>query len=364
MENSGKTDETTLSEARGATPKAPSIHDVARAAGVSTATVSRALSAPDKVRQATRDAVFRAIEETGYRLNMSARNLRKRETGAVAVLLPNLANPFFAAILSGIAEVLSDAGYSVLINDTTPLSNDDHRFPGFATKQHVDGLIVLDGLLDQDSRFMAGHPEARPAVVYACEWCDRIDRPRVVIDNLAASASAVDHLVALGHRRIGHISGPPGNVLTRTRFDGAKAAMAAAGLHMDDAWIFSGNFSLESGAQAARDWCASRNRPTGVFCASDVMAIGFIGELIRRGVEVPREVSVVGFDDLEMAAHFHPSLTTVHQPRGDIGRAAARMLLDRMRKAGDGPDDTPAPALVLPTRLVVRESTAPPPATG
>ena len=343
------------------TPRAPSIRDVAEAAGVSTATVSRALSAPDKVRASTRDAVFRAVEQTGYRVNMAARNLRKRETGAVAVLVPNLANPFFSAILSGIAEVMSEAGYNVLVNDTTPFGQPMHRFPAFANAQHVDGLIVLDGLLDHEALDRLGPPQIRPPTVYACEWSDLTTRPRVVIDNEAAGRDAVNHLLSLGHRKIGHVCGPPENVLTEARLKGAKAAMESAGLSMFNDWIYPGDFSLESGARAGETWGTAANRPTAVFCASDVMAIGFIGELMRRGVAVPGQVSVVGFDDLDMASHFVPSLTTVHQPRADIGRAAARLLLERMALPPTTRIQGPVPRLVLPTKLVVRESTAPPP---
>ncbi len=346
------------------TLKAPSIRDVAEAAGVSTATVSRAISSPDKVSAPARDAVLRAIEQTGYRPNVAARNLRKRETGAIAVLVPGLANPFFSAILSGVAEVMSEAGYNVLVNDTTPFGQSSHQFPEFANAQHVDGLIVLDGLLNPEALDRLGPPQIRPPTVYACEWCDLTDRPRVIIDNEAAGRDAVNHLLALGHRKIGHLCGPPENVLTHARLKGAKTAMRAAELTMLPEWIYPGDFSLESGARAAETWVAAENRPTAVFCASDVMAIGFIGELMRRGVTVPDEVSVVGFDDLDMASHFVPSLTTVHQPRPDIGRAAARLLLERMDLPPATRSQAPAPRLVMPTELVVRESTAPPPPDG
>lgn len=340
----------------------PSIHDVAVAAGVSTATVSRTLSDPAKVSPPTRDAVLRAIEATGYRPNASARNLRRRETGAIAVLVPNLANPFFSAILSGIAEVMSEAGCNVLVNDTTPFGTGGHSFPAFANARHVDGLIVLDGLLDPAALDALGPPQIRPPAVYACEWSDRTDRPRVLIDNAAAGRAAVEHLIALGHRRIGHVSGPADNVLTRARLDGARAALAAAGLAMPKAWIYPGDFSLESGARAADLWLGQDDRPTAVFAASDVMAIGFIGAVMRHGVAVPGGVSVVGFDDLDVAAHFVPALTTVRQPRAEIGRAAARLLLKRMRMQPADRANRPNPRLVLPTELVVRESTGPAPA--
>ncbi|SDI23096.1 LacI family DNA-binding transcriptional regulator [Aliiruegeria lutimaris] len=341
--------------------KAPSIRDVAHAAGVSTATVSRTLSNPDVVSETTREAVFLAIRETGYTVNLAARNLRKRETGAVAILLPNLANPFFSRILSGIAEVMSEAGLSVLISDTTPMAKDDHRLPEYVNQNNVDGIIVLDGNLRQDALLNRGSPEVRAPMVFACEWISQIDRPIVTVDNQEASVRAVQHLLSLGHRRIGHICGPPDNVLTASRLEGARGAMQSVGLRMKPEWIYPGDFSLQSGSEAAKIWHGSSDRPTAVYCACDEMALGFIGELTRRKVAVPQEVSVVGFDDLDMAAHFVPSLTTICQPRVTIGRTAARLLLERMRMTPQERSARPAPRVVLPVKLAVRESTAPPP---
>lgn len=341
--------------------RAPSIRDVAQAAGVSTATVSRTLSNPDVVSEATRESVYQAIRKTGYVVNQAARNLRRRETGAIAVLLPNIANPFFARILSGIAEVMAEAGLNVFINDTTPMARDEHRFPEFVRHAHVDGLIVLDGMLRHEALTNRGPPELRPPLVFACEWIEEIDRPKVTIDNHEAAAQAVRHLMKLGHRRIGHVCGPPGNVLSIARLAGTQSALEAAGLALPARWTYPGDFSLDSGAAAAQAWLEGPDRPTGVFCASDEMALGFIGELQRRGVTVPGEVSVAGFDDLDIARHVVPALTTIHQPRADIGRAAARMLLERMRMAPAERVATPAPRVVLPVRLAVRESTAPPP---
>ena len=343
------------------TARIPSIRDVAAAAGVSTATVSRTLSNPDVVSEATREAVFEAIRLTGYRLNISARNLRKRVTGAIAVLVPNLANPFFSRILSGIAEVMSGAGYNVLITDTTPMALDDHRFPEFFSLNQTDGLIVLDGMLPRDLLLHRGTPDVRAPMVFACEWIDDLDRPIVRIDNRDAARQAVEHLLSLGHTRIGIVTGPKGNVLTSTRREGACEAIRGAGLELKDGWIYDGDFTLRAGARAAAVWHAARDRPTAVFCASDEMAMGFIGELCRRGIAVPGDVSVVGFDDLEIAAHFVPSLTTIHQPREAIGQAAARMLLERMTLSLQERERHPAPKLILPVALVKRDSTAAPP---
>ena len=333
----------------------PRIGDVARAAGVSTATVSRVLSRPDLVSARTRDSVLAAVAETGYRVNQAARNLRRRQTGGIVVLVPHLSNPFFSLILAGIARVASGAGLNVLVADTQEPKGADQQIAGYLDDNRADGLIVLDGNLPES--IFTGR-RRRPPVVFACEWMEGHDQPTVTVDNRQGAVMALDHLLALGHRRIGHLMGPPDNVLTRQRAAGARDALAAAGMAADERWFFDGDFTLASGILGARRWLALADRPTAVFCSSDAMACGFVSELNRAGVRVPQDVSVVGFDDIDISAHFIPPLTTIRQPRAAIGETAARMLLDLMRNAGgDGGDRS----RVLPIELIVRASSAAPP---
>ncbi|WP_230980150.1 LacI family DNA-binding transcriptional regulator [Oryzicola mucosus] len=338
----------------------PRISDVARVAGVSTATVSRVLSNPSMVSAKTRDHVLAAVTETGYRINLAARNLRRRQSGGIVVLVPHLSNPFFSQILSGIARVASEAGLNVLVADTREPEGADRQIADYLFNNRADGLIVLDGNLPE-SMFQPPHNDRdMPPVIFACEWVEGHDEPAVTIDNRHGAALAVEHLIALGHRRIGHIMGPRDNILTRQRADGVRDALSAAGLEADQRWFLDGDFTLASGIAAAPHWLALDERPTAVFCSSDAMACGFMSELNRHGVQVPGDVSVVGFDDIEIAAHFIPALTTIRQPRGAIGEVAAGMLLDLMR----GPDKDGKPAeggsRTLPIELIVRNSTAAP----
>ncbi|GHC20318.1 MAG: LacI family transcriptional regulator [Rhodobacterales bacterium 65-51] len=328
----------------------PKISDVARLAGVSTATVSRALSTPERVSEDTRAAVQQAVEATGYRLNLAARNLRHRRTGGIVALVPNLANPFFSQILSGIASVLGPAGYNLLIADTR--TADAQTLLDYAEPSRADGLIILDGTLP------AAALQGRVPVVEACEWVPGLPAPRVKIDNRAAAGLAVDHLADLGHCRIGHVAGPRGNVLTEARLSGTVEALAARGLPFPEDYLYPGDFSLDSGRAAARIWLdqPAATRPTAVFFASDAMACGFIGEVQRHGLRVPGDLSVVGFDDIELVAHISPPLTTIRQPRTEIGRAAAERMLACLK--GEARDaDT-----VLPVELILRASTGPAPA--
>ena len=332
--------------------KVPSIRNVAQAAGVSTATVSRTLNRPSAVAEATRRAVFAAIRTTGYQVNEAARNFRRQRTGSIVTLVPNLANPFFSQIFAGLAQVLTPAGYNLLVADTQAGPDADERLERLLGSGQCDGVVLLDGGLRPE--LVTQLPErGGPPLLMACEWVPGVPLPQVRIDNREGAAMAVRHLAELGHQEIGHLTGPQGNVLTESRLDGWRAALAERGLPVREEWILEGDFTLDSGAFAARRWLAMRHPPRAVVCGSDEMAIGFIGALGRAGAKVPRDVSVVGFDDVELAAHAMPRLTTIRQPRTEIGIAAATSLLKLI-------DGGQVSETLLPIRLVRRDSTAAP----
>lgn len=332
--------------------KIATIQDVARSAGVSTATVSRTLSKPSVVAKATREAVLTAVAETGYRVNATASNLRRQRTGSVIILLPNIANPFFSQILAGLSSVLTPAQYGMLIADTQFGPDPEERLQHYLTSGQADGLILLDGTLSPE----ALRTPARPPVVLACEWMGSA-LPSVRVENQRGAALAVGHLAKLGHRHIGHVTGPRGNVLTETRLEGFRSALSQLGLPMRDDWIIEGDFSMDSGASAGRAWLAMQDRPTALFLSSDEMATGFMGQVQRRGVQVPQDVSVVGFDNIEISQHLSPGLTTIRQPRTQIGVRAAELLLDMIAEGRiDGPSE------VIEVEFITRGSSGPPPA--
>ncbi|SDX67659.1 transcriptional regulator, LacI family [Albimonas donghaensis] len=331
--------------------KQVTIQDVAREAGVSTATVSRTLSKPTVVAKPTRQAVLRAVQKTGYQVNHLARNLRRGRTGSVIALAPNLANPFFSQILAGMSEVLSARNYGLLIADTQMGPDPDERLRRYLAAGAADGLVLFDGSLSPAALDVPG----RPPVVAACEWL-KVDLPSIRVDNAMGAELAVAHLADLGHSRIGHVTGPRRNVLARTRLAGWRDAMTRRGLDPREGWVFEGDFSMDSGAMAARRWLAAPDRPTALFFASDEMAVGFLGEARRADIRAPRDVSVVGFDNIEVAAHLDPPLTTIRQPRTLIGQRAAALLMDLI-EGGDGA----AFESMVEVDLILRDSTAPPP---
>lgn len=326
------------------------------AAGVSTATVSRALSNPDLLTEATRKAVFDAIRTTGYRVNRAARNLRKQRAGAVLVLVPNLGNPFFSQILAGISAGFEGTDYSVLIADTADHPDRERVLIDYFRDSRIDGMISLDGSLTAEDLALFAREGVEERIVFACEWVQGAAFPSVRSDNEMGARLAVRHLHDLGHRDIAHVTGPKGNVLTRMRREGMLTERERLGLTVRDEWIIRGDFSLHSGHAAAEDILAMSHRPTAVFCASDMVAFGLIAGLTSRGVSVPGEISVIGFDDIEMSEFYVPALTTIRQHRRELGSRAARNLLNRLDNSEDVVCNAPE---LIDVELVVRASTAP-----
>ncbi len=334
--------------------KSIKISDLARIAKVSTATVSRTLNKPETVAKETRDAVLKAAEQTGYRMNLAARNLRRQRTGAVVILVPNLGNPFFSEILAGIESTLASNDLSVLMVDTQQSKTRPETIFDYLHHSRADGIISLDGSLPSDLLRANQVATNSIPIVFACEWHEELQFPSIRADNEQGCQLAIEHLVSLGHRKIGYISGPGYNVLTPTRLSGTIAAMKSLDVEVVDKWFYDGDFSLDAGAAVAEIWLNQSDRPTAIFCANDEVAMGLISELYRHGVEVPNELSVVGFDDIDIAARYVPSLTTISQPRPSLGAKAAELLIARI----DQPENRDGSHLeLLEVKLVAREST-------
>lgn len=337
--------------------KSTTIQDVARAAKVSTATVSRALSSPALVSEATREAVLEAIRDTGYRVNQAARNLRMRRAGAVLILVPNLGKPFYSGILAGISEGFAGSEFAVLITDTESDPIGDTALAGYFLDGRIDGAILLDGGLSQAALRHCVDQGVGDRIAFLCEWVEDAGFPVIASDNAEGARLAIRHLHELGHRKIAHVTGPEGNVLTAARRGGMLSERARLGLPARPEWIVRGDFSIESGYEAAQRILAMEVRPTAVFCSADMVAFGMIAGLMAAGVSVPGDISVVGFDDIEMSEFFIPALTTIRQDRHRLGRRAAEVLLSNLRQPGSSARGEH----MMPVQLVVRASTAPPP---
>lgn len=332
----------------------PTIEQVASAAGVSTATVSRALSNPEIVREPTLRKVEEAIRKLGYSPNAAAKSLRTSRTGKLLVTVPDIANPFFSLIIRGIEAAAQRAGYSVLLGNTHEEPEREDRYALMLPRREADGMIFLGHRLPRSLiPWMKELRDIAP-VVNGCEFSPRLGVPSAHIDNAAAAQLAMDHLYGLGHRRIGIVTGPLTSPLSRDRLRGAQAR---ARLQRTERQleIAQGDFSIESGVTAAAQLLAAAKPPTAVFCFSDEMAIGVMEYARRRGLEIPGDLSVIGFDDIRFSQHLTPPLTTIYQPMLEIGRETVRLLLEILRNAAVKPA-----SVTLAHRLVIRGSTASP----
>ena len=330
------------------------IYEVAKRAGVSTATVSRVLSRPDVVAPNTRRKVLQAVERLGFTPNAISKSLRTLRTGKLIVTVPDIANPFFALIHKGIEDAAQREGYNVLVGDTQHEEEREERYAEMLKRKEADGLIFLGHRLPKEAISMMKSVAPRCApVVNGCEFSPRLGIPSVHIDNAKAAAEAMAHLYSLGHRRIGIVTGPLVSPLSRDRLEGATAQAKKQGAERDFV-VMNGDFSIESGAVAASRLLARREPPTAIFCFNDEMAMGVYMTAHREGVRIPADLSVIGFDDIRYAACMEPPLTTIAQPMREIGEGTVRLLMQILRD----PNVAPEP-VTLPHILTVRSSTAP-----
>ena len=332
------------------------ILDVAKAAGVSAATVSRALSAPDSVRPETRERVMESVRRLNYTPNEAARTLRAGAARMALVAVPHhYSGAFITGVVNAIDAGLSESGYTMIVGSLDDKAEKTRRLVGLVYARQIDGVIILAncaGPLGGKSVLDAGVP-----VVAVTAALDRPGYPTVLIDDEACAIAQTRHLIDLGHRRLLYVAGPARHYNEIHRYRGFREAVRTAGLDRSDVQRFVGDYTLAGGVEAGRRFLTQRGRATGVVCCSDETAIGFIKTVSGAGVRIPQDVSVVGFDDIEFAEFCEPTLTTIHQPRGQLGAEGARALLRRLH--GERPSDQP---IVIKGELIVRGSTGPAPA--
>jgi LacI family transcriptional regulator len=337
----------------------PKSKDVAALAGVSTTTVSFVLNdrAGASISPATRRRVLEAAAQLGYLPHASARGLAGGRTHTIGLVVRQspeqvAEDALLSETLRGVSAAARAARYRVLVE---PLGVRDGTYGELIRSRGTDGLVVSGPRVD-DAELGALARLGAPVVIQGS--LPGVDLPSVDVDNVAAARNATQHLVELGHRRIGFITNAPFQyTAARERRDGYRLAVQEAGLEVDEGLVVEANFDAASGRRAMAR-LLERGGVTAVFVASDVVAFGAMAAIREAGLRVPEDLSIVGFDDIPLAAYFDPPLTTVHLPAHDLGRAAGVALLDRINgRAVEA-------RTVLPTALVVRSSTAPPPPTG
>ncbi|MFF7759910.1 LacI family DNA-binding transcriptional regulator [Streptomyces griseorubiginosus] len=327
------------------------ITEIARQAGVSVPTVSRVVNGRSDVSPRTRARVEELLQRYGYRRRPAAPGTR---AALLDLVFHDLDSPWAVEIIRGVEEVAQAEGVGTVVSAIHGRSGAARDWMRNLRARASDGVILVTSALDT-----VLHDELRalgvPLVVVDPTGSPALEAPTIGAANWSGGLAATEHLLSLGHRRIGLIAGPPRLLCSRARFDGYRAALEGAGLPLDESLVVAGDFHPESGFAGCEKLLDLPEPPTAIFAASDQMALGAIEALRRRGLRVPEDMSLVGFDDLPEVRWSAPPLTTIRQPLSEMGKLAVRTILKLTRK--EPPD---SPRVELGTELVVRSSTAPP----
>jgi LacI family transcriptional regulator len=325
------------------------ISQVAALAGVSPTTVSHVINDTRYVSSEVRLRVQQAMDELGYQPNALARSLRRGVTHTLGLILPDSSNPFFAEVAQSLEVEAFDQGYNVILCNAEGSPSKERLYLEVLQKRQVDGLILLT--TGEDGGPLSQAPRPDVPIVMLDRDLPTADADVVLADNRLGAVLATAHLLQLGHRRIGCISGPSHITPSARRVSGYMDGLAEAGIPFDETLVVRGDFHPESGRAGAHTLLDRPDRPTAIFACNDLMAIGAVRGACELGLSVPADLSIAGFDDIQLASYITPSLTTVVQPKTEMARTAVRLLLERMAERS-----LPARRQVLLPTLVVRES--------
>lgn len=326
------------------------IKDVARIAGVSAATVSRAINNSDSVTRETKSRIMKIIEETGYVPNLVGRNLRQSKSQKLLAIIPDISNSFYTEILRGVNDVSDLFGYDLLLSTSYFNEKAERKALELLYTKQIDGVISLMSCLTPGE--VETVAQSFP-YVQCCEYSEDVPVTYVTIDNIRAAYDAASFFLQRGHTELAMISGRLYPMACKNREGGYQKALAEYGCACKDSRIVISDFSFQGGYDACRQlFSNAKTPPTALFVTSDTMAVGAIRFLQDAGIRVPEDVEVIGFDNNELAEFNNPTLSTVAQPRYEMGRTAAELLIKKI----DRPD-TLNSAVILPHQLIFRNST-------
>jgi LacI family transcriptional regulator len=330
------------------------IRDVAKRAGVSIATVSRVLNQSKPVSDQLRQRILQAVDELGYRPNAVARSMIQKKTGLIGVIVPEIANPYFSGLVEGIEAVAKEWSYYLMLAISEKNTQRELELLRIYQARQMDGILWATAQMDPTCQAEVEKIDI-PCVVIG-QRTEKMNTPSTVIDNRGASYEAVTHLIQSGHRHIGMIHGPLWDIQSgKERFEGYRQALLDHGLPFREEWVVEGlRFDVQDGIRGAISIWNQPEKPTALFCACDRMAVGAMTVLKERGMDIPGEISVAGFDDEELASLVTPRLTTVRHSPYQMGYESARILTDILRRKRQ-----PSPfTLTLDYQLIIRESTS------
>lgn len=306
------------------------IADVAREAGVSLMTVSRVINEKDDVSSATRKRVLHAIEHLGYRPSGIARGLATQHTGTLGLVVPDIANPFFAEIARGVEHVAHAESYNVFLCNTDEDQDRELAVLNSLAEKWADGIVLCSSRLDDDALMQVTHSHPAVVLVNRSLGKETTGVSTVRVDDFTGGRMATQHLVNRNHRSIGFLTGPVGSHSGQWRLQGYRDALHKAGLTPSPAWIQPCSPIAAAGCKTAKDVLSASPEITALLCYNDLVAVGALNACAELGLRVPEDVAVVGFDDIPLAALVTPSLTTCHIPRYELGAKAVELLLEHI----------------------------------
>jgi len=327
------------------------IRDVAEKAGVSVATVSHVINGTRRVAPQTAERIRSAMQELDYQPNSLAQSLRTRRTNVVWVLVSDISNPFFATFVRGAEDAAIEAGYSLIVCNSDESAAREEQYIRLLRQRRVDGLLVSP-VGDGSGAPIRAIARSKTPYVFVDRKPEFVPGDAVLSENVDGAEKATQHLLGRGHTRIGLILGIPGATTTEERLTGYQIALEAAGIPYDASLVSYGSYRIEGGKRAASALLSFAEAPTALFSTNNLMTIGVLREIGQRGLEIPDDVAVIGFDDLVWAEMVTPRLTTVCQDPYEIGKEAMHLLLERMQGRGG----TERREIRMPVELRVRES--------
>lgn len=329
------------------------IHDIARELRIDSSTVSRALGNSPRVKPKTRELVLKMADELGYQPNMLASNLRKSKSNTIGVVVPRISRHFFSSVIAGIDEITYQAGYNVLICQSLDEYEREKKLIKTLLANQVDGVLLSVSMETNDVAHLMDLEKHGIPLVFFDRFNDGLKAGRVVIDDFKAAFDATEHLIKNGCHNIVHFSGPQDVSIYKDRLNGYISALKKNGLDVNQDSILTSRLMGEDGVSCVDQLMTWATLPDGIFSANDTAAIGAVQRFRELGVEIPKDVAIVGFSNEPVSSVLEPSLTTIDQPGFEMGKMASNMLLEDIKYPGKRP---PGETITVDSRLIVRKS--------
>jgi LacI family transcriptional regulator len=327
------------------------IKDIARTAGVSTVTVSRALNNKPDINQGTKDRILRIAEELEYKPNGLAKSLVTRKTRTLGVLIPNTTDSFFSEVIQGIADECLKVGYSLILSHTNGSADRELQYVRLLQEKRAEGLLVYP--VQEDDRYIEVFKKLKIPFVFLNRHTQALDCDYVANDNQKGAFLAIDHLIQKGHKQIVYLCNRPNSSSGIERIAGCKKAMSHHGLPVENLKIMVCDSTIDSSYTISRQLLKNEKKLTAIFCWDDKLAIGAMKAIHEKGLNMPRYFALIGYNDIEISKFLFPPLTTIRQATYKIGQAASKMLLERL----ESKNDSEPKHVIFKPKLIVRGTT-------